>query len=101
MELWELSKGQLEHSSSSQEQLIDELARPLRSVAKSKTLKSFIGTACVGIVGFSSNCFYVLKGALEGFDEVTVSDFWNWLEFLWAWNSARMKKFLSGYLLIQ
>ncbi|KAK6925667.1 GPI transamidase component Gaa1 [Dillenia turbinata] len=40
------------------------------------------------LIAFPPATFYLLKGGIEGSDSVSVGNFWNWLETLWAWNSA-------------
>lgn len=40
------------------------------------------------LVGFPPVVFFVLKGALEGFDRASVHDFWSWMENLWGWSSG-------------
>ncbi|KAH7537757.1 hypothetical protein FEM48_Zijuj03G0126800 [Ziziphus jujuba var. spinosa] len=42
----------------------------------------------LGFMGFPPATCMVFKGAFEGFSTIDVGDFWNWLESLWAWNSA-------------
>lgn len=66
-------------------------AVPLRLDNKVNTLRALIRGACNLIfifVGFPPTVFFVLKGALEGFDNMRFGDFWNWAESLWSWNSA-------------
>lgn len=67
------------------------LAHPLKLDLRVKSLRNFSRVACnlvLGFVGFPPATFMVLKGAFEGFNSIDVGDFWNWLESLWAWNSA-------------
>ncbi|XP_051117733.1 uncharacterized protein LOC127242293 isoform X2 [Andrographis paniculata] len=39
-------------------------------------------------LGFPPTVFFLTKGTLYGFDGFRLGEFWNWLESLWAWNSA-------------
>jgi glycosylphosphatidylinositol transamidase len=42
----------------------------------------------LGFVAFPPAAFFVVKTIFEGFDSINMGDFWNWMESLWAWNSA-------------
>nr|GMD78019.1 glycosylphosphatidylinositol anchor attachment 1 protein [Ipomoea batatas] len=67
------------------------MARPLRLDARAKTLKAFVRAACnlfLLLLGFPPVAFIVFKGLLEGFNNLVVSDLWNWVESLWTWGSA-------------
>lgn len=67
------------------------MARPLRLDARAKTLKAFTRAACnlfLLLLGFPPIAFIVFKGLLEGFNNLVVSDLWNWVESLWTWGSA-------------
>ncbi|XP_031098520.1 glycosylphosphatidylinositol anchor attachment 1 protein [Ipomoea triloba] len=67
------------------------MARPLRLDARAKTLKAFTRAACnlfLLLLGFPPVAFIVFKGLLEGFNNLVVSDLWNWVESLWMWGSA-------------
>ncbi|XP_019182271.1 PREDICTED: glycosylphosphatidylinositol anchor attachment 1 protein [Ipomoea nil] len=67
------------------------MARPLRLEARAMTLKAFARAACnlfFLLLGFPPVAFIVFKGLLEGFNNLVVSDLWNWVESLWLWGSA-------------
>ncbi|KAI4348197.1 hypothetical protein L6164_008951 [Bauhinia variegata] len=67
------------------------MARPLKLDIGAKSLRNFAKAACnllFGFVGFPPVTYVLLKGVFEGFYEINVGDFWNWVESLWAWNSA-------------
>uniref|UniRef100_A0A5B7AUU8 Glycosylphosphatidylinositol anchor attachment 1 protein n=1 Tax=Davidia involucrata TaxID=16924 RepID=A0A5B7AUU8_DAVIN len=67
------------------------MATPLKLDVKARTLRAFTRAACNMIwlfVGFPLAAYIVIKGTFEGFGSVNVGDFWNWVESLWAWNSA-------------
>ena len=67
------------------------VAHPLRLDLRARSLKAFTRAACnlvLGFIGFPPAAFFVLKGAFEGFESVNISDFWNWIACLSAWNSA-------------
>ncbi|XP_034707476.1 glycosylphosphatidylinositol anchor attachment 1 protein [Vitis riparia] len=67
------------------------LAHPLRLDVRAHSLKAFTragSNLVLGFIGFPPAAFFVLKGSFEGFESVNISDFWNWIESLWAWNSA-------------
>ncbi|KAM7506583.1 hypothetical protein LguiA_017036 [Lonicera macranthoides] len=64
---------------------------PLRLNLKVQFRKAIARAVCnlvLVLVGFPAAAFFALKGAFEGFDSVSVGDFWYWVESLWAWNSA-------------
>nr|XP_048327222.1 glycosylphosphatidylinositol anchor attachment 1 protein-like isoform X2 [Ziziphus jujuba var. spinosa] len=67
------------------------LAHPLKLDLRDLNLKTFSRVSCnlvLGFIGFPPATFIILKGGFEGFSSIDVGDFWNWLESLWAWNSA-------------
>lgn len=67
------------------------MAQPLKFDVKSSTLRSFLRVICnlvLGIVAFPPAAFFVLKGMFQGFEGISVGDFWIWMESLWEWNSA-------------
>ncbi|OAY63338.1 Glycosylphosphatidylinositol anchor attachment 1 protein [Ananas comosus] len=39
-------------------------------------------------LGFPPVALLVAKGLSEGFGKLSIGDFWEWMEFLWEWNSA-------------
>ncbi|KAK0591238.1 hypothetical protein LWI29_037352 [Acer saccharum] len=67
------------------------LAYPLKLDIKARSLRSFSRMICnliLGVISFPPATFFLLKGVLEGFEGINAGDFWNWVESLWAWNSA-------------
>ncbi|KAL3833126.1 hypothetical protein ACJIZ3_007862 [Penstemon smallii] len=64
---------------------------PLRLDVKVNTTRALLRGACNVLLVFMSfppTIFLVLKCSLYGFDNIRFSDFWNWAESLWTWNSA-------------
>ncbi|XP_027101829.2 uncharacterized protein [Coffea arabica] len=58
---------------------------------KGWTLRTSMQVACnlvLTFLGFPPVAFVVLKGALKGFDSISIGEFWTWMEALWEWNSA-------------
>ncbi|CAN1188058.1 Glycosylphosphatidylinositol anchor attachment 1 protein [Linum perenne] len=68
------------------------LVRPLMLDIRAASLKSFLRIACnmvFSLVAFPPAAYFILKAIMnEGFNNMEVGDFWNWVESLWAWNSA-------------
>jgi glycosylphosphatidylinositol transamidase len=67
------------------------MAQPLKLDVKTRRWRNFSRVPCnlaLGFIGFPPAAFFVLKGVFEGFGGITVGDFWNWLETIWAWSSA-------------
>ncbi|GAV70227.1 Gaa1 domain-containing protein [Cephalotus follicularis] len=67
------------------------LSHPLKLDLRAKSLRNFSRAICnlvLGFVGFPPTAFFLLKVIFEGFSGVNVGDLWNWVESLWAWNSA-------------
>lgn len=67
------------------------MAQPLKLDMKAGKLRSFLRIICnvvLGFVAFPPAAFFVVKTIFEGFDSINMGDFWNWMESLWAWNSA-------------
>nr|KYP54849.1 Glycosylphosphatidylinositol anchor attachment 1 protein [Cajanus cajan] len=67
------------------------LARPLKLDTQARSWRTLLRASCnlaLGFIGFPPVAFVLLKGAFEDFYGINVSDYWNWLESLWAWNSA-------------
>ncbi|KAJ9152859.1 hypothetical protein P3X46_026371 [Hevea brasiliensis] len=67
------------------------MAQPLKPDIRAASLRSFFRVICnlvLGFVAFPPVTFFMLKGIFEGPDCINLGDFWNWLESLWAWNSA-------------
>lgn len=64
---------------------------PLRLDWKGNTTRALVRGACnvvLVFVGFPPTIFLLVKGALDGFESISLGDFWDWAESLWAWNSA-------------
>ncbi|KAI4350644.1 hypothetical protein L6164_005080 [Bauhinia variegata] len=67
------------------------IARPLKLDIEAKSRRTFAKAACnliLGFVGFPPVTYVLFKGAFEGFHGINIGEFWNWVESLWAWNSA-------------
>lgn len=67
------------------------MAHPLKLDVSDQNLRSIlrvIGNLVLGVISFPPATFFVFKGVLEGFRGIKAADFWNWVEALWAWNSA-------------
>lgn len=67
------------------------MAQPLKLDMKAGKLRSFLRIICnvvLGFIAFPPAAFFVVKTIFEGFDSIIMGDFWNWMESLWAWNSA-------------
>ncbi|KAK9271810.1 hypothetical protein L1049_002175 [Liquidambar formosana] len=67
------------------------MAYPLKLEVRAGSLKALTRATCnlvLAFIGFPLAAFFLLKNTLEGFGGVNVGDFWNWVESLWAWNSA-------------
>ncbi|KAL5864331.1 hypothetical protein ACOSQ3_001845 [Xanthoceras sorbifolium] len=70
---------------------ISLMVHPLKHDIKARSLRSFSRVICnlvLGVISFPPATFILLKGVFEGFDGLNAGDFWNWVESLWAWNSA-------------
>ncbi|XP_037494295.1 glycosylphosphatidylinositol anchor attachment 1 protein isoform X2 [Jatropha curcas] len=67
------------------------MAQPLKHDIGAATSRSFFRVICnlvLSFVAFPPAAFFMSKAILEGCDSINVGDFWNWVESLWAWNSA-------------
>lgn len=67
------------------------MARPLKRDFNAHSAKAFARGALNLVllhIGFPAAAFFLMKGAFEGFDSISVGDFWYWVESLWVWNSA-------------
>ncbi|EPS63077.1 hypothetical protein M569_11711 [Genlisea aurea] len=66
-------------------------AAPLMSsrvtTAKGRRMQMLLNVLLAHLV-FPPAAFLLTKGALDGFDTVGLSDFWDWVESLWVWSSA-------------
>ncbi|KAL5797033.1 hypothetical protein ACOSQ2_001853 [Xanthoceras sorbifolium] len=70
---------------------ISLMVHPLKHDIKARSLRSFSRVICnlvLGVISFPPATFILLKGVFEGFDGLNAGDFWNWVESLWALNSA-------------
>ncbi|PON41570.1 GPI transamidase component Gaa [Parasponia andersonii] len=64
---------------------------PMRLDIRVRTLRTLLRLACnlvLAFIGFPPVTFVLLKGAVEGFDNINIGDFWCWVQSLWAWSSA-------------
>ncbi|XP_027357942.1 glycosylphosphatidylinositol anchor attachment 1 protein [Abrus precatorius] len=67
------------------------MARPLKLDTQGRSWRTLLRATCnlaLGLIGFPPVAFVLLKGAFEDSYGINVGDYWNWLESLWAWNSA-------------
>ncbi|XP_017223037.1 uncharacterized protein LOC108199635 isoform X1 [Daucus carota subsp. sativus] len=67
------------------------MARPLKRDLKVRSTKAFARAALnlfLLHIGFPVAAYFLVKGAFEGFDNISIGDFWYWVESLWVWNSA-------------
>ncbi|XP_061373597.1 uncharacterized protein LOC133315915 isoform X3 [Gastrolobium bilobum] len=67
------------------------MARPLKLDTKARSLRTLLRATCnlaLGFIGFPPVAYMLLKAAFEDFHGINVGDYWNWVESLWAWNSA-------------
>lgn len=67
------------------------MARPLNLDIKARNFISLMRITCnlvLGFIGFPPATYFLLKGVFEGHSGINVGEFWEWLESLWAWNSA-------------
>ncbi|XP_023550991.1 glycosylphosphatidylinositol anchor attachment 1 protein-like isoform X1 [Cucurbita pepo subsp. pepo] len=67
------------------------LAHPLKLdlvAGNFKALSRAASNLVLGFIAFPPVTFFLFKAALQGFDNLHLGDFWNWMETLWAWNSA-------------
>uniref|UniRef100_A0A6N2M771 Glycosylphosphatidylinositol anchor attachment 1 protein n=1 Tax=Salix viminalis TaxID=40686 RepID=A0A6N2M771_SALVM len=67
------------------------MAQPLKLDMKAGKFRSFFRVICnmvLGFVAFPPAAYFVAKTLFEGSDSINMGDFWNWMESLWAWNSA-------------
>lgn len=77
------------------------MAQPLKLSRKTGSLKAIARSAfnlVLGFTGFPPVAYIMLKGIIEGFNGVSVGDFWKWVEALWAWNSATYLYICMVYL---
>lgn len=67
------------------------MAHPLKLDVRGQSLRSILRVICnlvLVVISFPPATFFVFKGVLEGLSGIKAGDFWNWVESLWAWNSA-------------
>ncbi|KAJ6807817.1 glycosylphosphatidylinositol anchor attachment 1 protein isoform X2 [Iris pallida] len=68
------------------------MVRPLRRHAVAAfSLRILVHHACnlaLVLVGFPPAGSIIVKAFSEGFERASIGTFWEWAEFLWAWNSA-------------
>ncbi|KAK1277304.1 hypothetical protein QJS04_geneDACA003618 [Acorus gramineus] len=68
--------------------IVHPLKRYLREGIGFKAVLFLTGTVLLGIAAFPLSTIMILKGWFNGFDGVSIGDFWDWTESLWVWNSA-------------
>ncbi|XP_077251354.1 GPI transamidase component family protein / Gaa1-like family protein isoform X2 [Tasmannia lanceolata] len=67
------------------------IVHPFKHMLRAASLRAVILMACnlvLLIVGFPPAALLILKGSSKEFGGVSIGDFWDWAESLWAWNSA-------------
>ncbi|XP_044466068.1 glycosylphosphatidylinositol anchor attachment 1 protein-like [Mangifera indica] len=67
------------------------MAHSLKLDVKGRRFLSFSRAICnlvLVVITFPPATYFILKGMFEGFSGINAGDFWNWVESLWAWNSA-------------
>ncbi|KAG7033095.1 Glycosylphosphatidylinositol anchor attachment 1 protein, partial [Cucurbita argyrosperma subsp. argyrosperma] len=67
------------------------LVHPLKLDLVPGSFKALSRAACnlvLGFIAFPPVTFFLFKAALQSLDDLHIGDFWNWMETLWAWNSA-------------
>ncbi|XP_072961254.1 uncharacterized protein [Typha angustifolia] len=66
-------------------------SRPLKAEMKINMCIRAVLLSCnvaLAVLGFPPVALLIARGLSEGFAKVSVGDFWEWMEFLWSWNSA-------------
>lgn len=74
---------------------------PMCLIIRPYRVSRLVFTACNAIfiaVGFPPFGLVIIKGMCEGFENVSIGDFWNWSEILWSWNSATYMYMLLVHL---
>ncbi|WCJ20663.1 GPI transamidase component family protein / Gaa1-like family protein [Euphorbia peplus] len=67
------------------------MAQPLKLDIRAASLKSYLRVICnlvLVFIAFPPVAFSLSKIMFEDADSINVGDLWNWVESLWAWNSA-------------
>ncbi|KAJ8627785.1 hypothetical protein MRB53_021092 [Persea americana] len=67
------------------------IVHPLKHMGHMKVLKAVLLLTCnlaLAILGFPPAALLILKVSSEGLGGRSLGDFWDWMESLWAWNSA-------------
>ncbi|XXG69089.1 hypothetical protein AAC387_Pa06g2039 [Persea americana] len=67
------------------------IVHPLKHMGHMKVLKAVLLLTCnlaLAILGFPPAALLILKVSSEGLGGRNLGDFWDWMESLWAWNSA-------------
>ncbi|XP_065877905.1 uncharacterized protein [Euphorbia lathyris] len=67
------------------------MAQPLKLDIRTGNLRSSLRAICnlfLVFIAFPPVAFFASKVIFEGADSINVGDLWNWVESLWAWNSA-------------
>lgn len=77
------------------------VARPLKRDLNANSTKAFARAALNLVllhIGFPVAAYFLMKGAFQGFDSISVGDFWYWVESLWVWNSATYIYICMAYI---
>ncbi|KAE9601690.1 hypothetical protein Lal_00040643 [Lupinus albus] len=67
------------------------MVRPLKLDAQARSLRTLLRATCnlvLGLIAFPPVAYVLLKLVFDDFDCFNVGEYWNWVESLWAWNSA-------------
>ncbi|XP_052111748.1 uncharacterized protein LOC107471815 [Arachis duranensis] len=67
------------------------MARPLMLDIQARSMRTLLLATCnlaLGFIAFPPCAFLLLKSAFDSSGGYNISDYWNWMESLWAWNSA-------------
>ncbi|MED6220233.1 hypothetical protein PIB30_042959 [Stylosanthes scabra] len=67
------------------------MARPLMLDIQARSMRTLLLATlnlALGFIAFPPSAFFLLKSAFGYSDGYNISDYWNWMESLWAWNSA-------------
>ncbi|XP_078149001.1 GPI transamidase component family protein / Gaa1-like family protein isoform X1 [Carex rostrata] len=65
-------------------------ARPIRAKENSSLIRGLVLTCnlAMALFGFPVTALVLFQGVCNGFGTVNILEFWDWMKFLWGWNSA-------------
>ncbi|OIW19455.1 hypothetical protein TanjilG_09475 [Lupinus angustifolius] len=67
------------------------MVRPLKLDAQARSLRTLLRATLnlvLGFIAFPPVAYVLLKVVFDDVDGFSVGEYWNWVESLWAWNSA-------------